>query len=274
MTILQAIILGIIQGLTEFLPISSSAHLVIAPFLVNWQINAEIAFTFNVLVQDGTLIAVIIYFWKDLWEIVKSFVQGLIRRRPFDDPNARLGWFLILATIPAGLFGLLVKPLVEQAFGSVVATASFLFVTAALLLTAEKLGKKQRAFESITWVDALVMGLFQAIAIFPGVSRSGATITGGMLRQLDRRSAARFSFLMSIPVMIAAGLLETFEAVQSPVLTGQLPVIVVGFVAAAVVGYLSIHWLLGFLQKRSLTSFAIYCILLGIATLVINWLWR
>ena len=168
MTLIQAIILGIIQGLTEFLPISSSAHLVIVPYLFGWQINPQVAFTFDVLVQNGTLVAVIIYFWKDLWGILKAFITGLLRRKPFEDPQARMGWYLILATIPAGIFGLLVKPSVEAAFGSVVATAAFLFVTTALLLAAELIGKRTRSLESFNWRDALVMGLFQALSIFPG----------------------------------------------------------------------------------------------------------
>ncbi|MBI4929074.1 MAG: undecaprenyl-diphosphatase UppP [Anaerolineae bacterium] len=269
MSLLQAIILGIIQGLTEFLPVSSSAHLVITPYLLNWKLDPQFAFTFDVLVQDGTLVAVILYFWKDLWQIAKAFVLGLVQRKPFADEQSRLGWYLILATIPAGLFGLFVKPYVEAAFASAIATALFLFVTAAFLLTAERWGKRSRDLSHFDWKDALVMGLFQALAIFPGVSRSGSTITGGMLRQLDRRSAARFSFLMSVPVMIAAGALETVDALQMPGFISALPVILAGFLAAGVVGFLSIHWLLSFLQKRSLTAFAIYCVAFGALTLVV-----
>jgi undecaprenyl-diphosphatase len=270
MNFLQAIILGIIQGITEFLPISSSAHLVITPYLLGWQIDPKIAFTFDVLVQDGTLLAVIVYFWKDLWAILRAFVTGLIQRKPFADPQARLGWYLILATIPAGIFGLLVKPVVEAAFNSAVVTAAFLFVTVVLLLAAEFFGKRIRGAESLNWLDALVMGLFQALAIFPGISRSGSTISGGMLRQLDRRSAARFSFLMSIPVMLAAGGLETVDALRTSGLAASLPLIAVGFIAAAIVGYLSINWLLGFLQKRSFVWFAVYCAVFGGLTLLVS----
>lgn len=270
MNILQAIILGIIQGLTEFLPISSSAHLVIAPFLFGWKFDPQVAFAFNVLVQNGTLLAVIVYFWSDLWAILRAFVLGLVKMKPFADPQARMGWYLILATIPAGIFGLAIKSTVEAAFNSVVATALFLFVTAAFLVLAELLGKRRRQLTSLNWLDALVMGLFQALAIFPGISRSGSTITGGMLRQLDRPAAARFSFLMSVPVMLAAGGLETIDALKSPLLTASLPMIGVGFVAAAVVGFLSIRWLLGYLQKRSFYVFAIYCVALAAVTLLIN----
>lgn len=272
MSLLQAILLGIIQGLTEFLPISSSAHLVIAPFLLNWQIDPQINFTFDVLVQNGTLVAVVIYFWKDLWAILRAFVLGLIHRQPFTDPASRLGWLILLASFPAGILGILVKPWVEAAFNSVLATGLFLGVTAVLLLMAEWLGRRTRPLESIHWLDALVMGFFQALAIFPGISRSGATISGGMLRNLDRRAAARFSFLMSIPIMLAAGGLQTLDALKIPGITHFLLPILIGFTAAAVTGYLAIHWLLGYLQKHPLGWFALYCLLAGGLTIAVYFL--
>lgn len=272
MSLLQAILLGIIQGLTEFLPISSSAHLVIAPFLLNWQLDPQITFTFDVLVQNGTLVAVVIYFWKDLWTILRAFVLGLMHRQPFADPASRLGWFILLASLPAGVLGILVKPLVEAAFNSVLATSLFLGVTAILLLVAERLSKRARPLESIRWLDALVIGFFQALAIFPGISRSGATISGGMLRNLNRRAAARFSFLMSIPIMLAAGGLETLDALKIPGITHVFLPILAGFTAAAVTGYLAIHWLLGYLQKHPLGWFAVYCLLVGGLTTAVYFL--
>ena len=208
MSLIQAIILGIVQGLTEFLPISSSAHLVLVPFWLNWQIPADQAFSFDVLVQVGTLVAVIAYFWKDLWLIVKSWIMAVWKRKPFASIEARLGWWLILASIPAVVVGLLIKDTVEAAFGSPAVTAGFLLVTALLLFLAEKIGKKQRGMAEMAWVDALVMGIGQALALFPGISRSGATISAGMFRNLDRSTAARFSFLMSVPVMLGAGALS------------------------------------------------------------------
>lgn len=267
MTLLQSIILGIVQGLTEFLPISSSAHLVLIPDLLGWQIPEAQVFPFGVLVQMGTIIAVILYFWSDLWKIIKAFVKALVDRKPFEDPNARLGWFLILATIPAGLSGMLLKDDVEAVFNDPNATAYFLFGTAALLVIAEALGKRSRNLMSLTWFDALWMGVFQAISIFPGISRSGSTIAGGMTRNLDRPSAARFSFLMSIPVMLGAGVVSLSDALQVPDLKSFLPIILVGAVAALLVGYLSIHWLLGFLTKRSFYWFALYCVIFGLLVL-------
>ncbi len=270
MTLIQSIILGIVQGLTEFLPISSSAHLVLIPNLLGWQIPEAQVFPFGVLVQMGTIIAVILYFWSDLWKIIKAFFKGLVDRKPFEDPNARLGWFLILATIPAVLSGMLLKSKVEAAFNDASATAYFLFGTAALLVLAETISKRTRNLMSMTWFDALWMGLFQAISIFPGISRSGSTIAGGMTRNMDRPSAARFSFLMSIPVMIGAGVVSISDVLKVPDLSSFLPKIIVGIIVALLVGYLSIHWLLGFLTKRSFYWFALYCVLFGALVLIIG----
>lgn len=270
MSFLQSLILGIVQGLTEFLPVSSSAHLVLVPFLLKWNIPESQVFPFDVLVQIGTLVAVIVYFWKDLWAILKAFFTGLAKRKPFEDANARMGWYLILATIPAGLAGLFLKDKVEAAFNSPRMTAWFLVGTAALLLLAEFFSRRSRKLDDLKWFDALWIGLFQAVSIFPGISRSGSTITGGMTRHLDRPSAARFSFLMSIPVMIAAGLVSALDLLEVPNLGAFLPKIMLGFVAAAVVGYLSIHWLLSFLNKRSLVWFAGYCVLLAAIVLLVS----
>lgn len=270
MSIIQAILLGIIQGLTEFLPISSSAHLVLVPYFFGWQFPADEAFVFNVLVQNGTLLAVIVYFWKDLIAIFSSFFRCLFQRKPFAEPEARLGWYLILATIPAGLFGLLAKDFIESVFSNISMTAVFLFITAGMLLIAERISKGKRDLEVVDWKDALVIGGFQALAVFPGISRSGSTITGGMLMGLKRTAAARFAFLMSIPIMLAAGLLETLQLFEMPNVSSFLPVVAAGFLAAAVVGYLSIRWLITYLMRHSLTAFSIYCVIVGVITLILT----
>lgn len=270
MTLLQSIILGIIQGLTEFLPISSSAHLVIAPYLFGWHIPAQEGFIFDVLVQLGTLLAVIFYFRKDLYQIIRAVIEGLIRRKPLLDPMSRLGWILVLATIPAMIAGVLFKDPVERAFASPLAAALFLLVTAALLVIAERVGKRSRQFETVTWLDGLIAGLFQAISLLPGISRSGATITGGMVRNLDRPSAARFSFLMSVPVMLGAGALAVVDLIRSSSFTGQIPTLVLGFIVAAFVGYFSIRWLLAYLTSRPLYIFAIYCLVVSIIVIILT----
>jgi undecaprenyl-diphosphatase len=271
MTIFQAFILGIVQGLTEFLPISSSGHLVLVPFLFGWELNPEQVFPFDTLVQMGTLVAVIIYFWKDLVSIVQAVFKGLTERKPFGTQEARLGWLLVLATIPAGVAGLLLQDIVEAAFHSARATALFLLVTAALLLVAEWLGKRSRGMDSLTWKDALWIGAAQVLALFPGVSRSGSTIAGGMTRDLKRGNAARFSFLMSVPVMLAAGGYSLYKLLKMPGLSEFLPVMAVGFLTAGVVGYVSIRWLLGYLQNHSLKGFAIYVSVVAVLILVLSY---
>jgi len=271
MNIFQALILGIIQGITEFLPISSSAHLVITPYLLGWKIPEEQIFPFDVLVQVGTLVAVIIYFRRDLWNIILAVLVGIKNRKPFEDAQSRLGWYILLGTIPAGIFGLLVKDIVEQAFNSPRATAFFLIGTAILLIAAEKLGQRNRELDSLTWKDALLIGTAQALAVFPGISRSGATITGGMLCNFERRTAGRFSFLLMIPVMLAAGLLSLLDLYGVPDLFSFLPSILIGFITAGVVGYLAIHWLLSFLGKHSLYIFSIYCAVLAGVTLWVSY---
>jgi len=270
MTIFQSILLGIVQGLTEFLPVSSSGHLVIVPYLLGWDIPAEVEFVFDVLVQVATLIAVIVYFWSDLMGIAKALITGIKKRDLFEDPQSRLGILVILATIPAGIIGVIIKPLVEAAFASPQATAIFLLVTAGLLIIAERAGNRSRDLSQLNWIDALWIGLFQALAIFPGVSRSGSTITGGMLRNLKREPAARFSFLMSIPIMLAAGTLATFDLRNIADLSSNLLVFIPGFIAAAVIGYLAIRWFLHYLTHRSLYVFAVYCIFLSCLTLAVS----
>jgi undecaprenyl-diphosphatase len=269
MTILQSIILGIIQGLTEFLPISSSAHLVITPYLLGWKIPAQDGFIFDVLVQLGTLFAVIAYFRKDLWDILRAVSIGIIHRRPFSDPMSRLGWLLVLATLPAVIIGLLFKNLVERAFGSPLAAALFLLGTAVILVMAERIGRRTLQLEAIDWKDALIVGLFQAIALLPGISRSGATISGGMMRKLDRTSAARLSFLMFVPVMVGASALALVDLFKLPNFAAQIPALVAGFITSTIVGYFSIRWLLSYLAKRSLYAFAFYCVAMCLLVLVV-----
>jgi len=270
MTVIQSILLGIVQGLTEFLPISSSGHLVIVPFLLRWDIPPYEAFVFDILVQVATLIAVLAYFWKDYYVIIRGVVRGLLRKRPFETQPARLGWYILLSSVPAGIAGLLLKDIVEKAFANPMMTAIALFATALLLIIAERVGKRQRILENLTWLDALIIGFYQILALFPGLSRSGSTIAGGMTRDFDRPAAARFSFLMAVPIMLAAGLAATLDLMAIPNLGAILPVFIPGFISAAVVGYLAIGWLLSFLTRYSLYYFAAYCAVVGLIVLLVT----
>jgi undecaprenyl-diphosphatase len=259
MTILQSFLLGIIQGLTEFIPVSSTAHLLITQKILN--IPADDAmFSFLVIVQLGTIISLFAFYWKDLLSIAKATLD--VRR---STPERNLGIYIIVATIPALLAGYLLKDAVEALFKQPMLEASIRLFSAAILLTlAEWLTKKSRDIASMTWLDALVIGLFQIIAVFPGASRSGSTISGGMFRGLDRPSAARFAFLMSIPVMLAAGGYEMLDVLKMPNLGQFLPLLAVGFVTAAIVGWFAIKWLINYLSKHSLYVFAAYCAVVGL----------
>lgn len=273
MTLIQAIILGIVQGLTEFLPISSSGHLVALPYILNWDLPTKQMFVFDVLVQLGTLAAVIVYFWKDLIAIIKGFFQALFAGKPFSTHEARMGWLLIVATIPAGLAGIFLNDLVEQAFSSPLVAGIALLVTALMMLVAEKVSKQIGDLKDVNLGTALVMGLMQVLALLPGISRSGSTISGGMVRNLKRESAGKFSFLMSIPIMLAAGGLSTYQMVtEVPDLASFLLVMAAGFLTAMVVGYVSIRWLLKFLVNHSLVYFSIYCAALGSFIILMGWL--
>lgn len=271
MNIIQAVILGIVQGITEFLPVSSSGHLVILPFFLNWQLPAKETFIFNVLVQIGTIVAVIFYFWKDLVAIIGQFFKQLLAGTPFASHDARMGWLIIAATIPAGLAGLFFADLVEEAFSSPLIAGIALLVTAGLMILAEVISQNLGDTQDITLPTALAMGVMQILAMFPGISRSGSTISGGMMRHLRREAAGKFSFLMSIPIMLAAGALSTYQMVtEVPDLGEFLPIMAVGFVTAMVVGYIAIRWLLRFLVRNSLVYFSVYCLLLGSIT-ILTW---
>lgn len=247
------------QGLTEFIPVSSTAHLLMAEHYMGLDPNNEALFSFSVLVQLGTLVSVFIFYWQDLLGLLKAFFA-----KPFSTGENKLAWYIIIATLPALIFGFVLKDTVEVLFRDPLGEAAIrLFTAAVLLFLAERLTKKNRTLDSMTRLDALFIGIMQVIAVFPGASRSGTTISGGMFRGFDRPSAARFAFLMSVPVMLAAGGYEMLDVIQMPNLGEFLPLLAVGFVTAAIVGWFAIKWLIGYLSRRSLYVFAAYCAVAG-----------
>ena len=264
MNLIQATILGILQGLTEFIPVSSTAHLLIGQRIFGLP-SSDPMFAFLVIIQLGTLLSLVVLFWKDLVGLVRAFFA-----RPFSSPENKLAWLIIAATVPAALLGFLLRHAVESLFSEPLLEASIrLFAAAILLALAEWLGKRTRGMDAMTVLDALIIGLFQVLAVFPGASRSGATISGGMLRGFDRPAAARFAFLMSIPIMLAAGGYQIIDVIGLPGVAAWLPAIFTGFLVSAVIGWLAVRWLLRYLSSHSLYAFAIYCALLGtiVATL-------
>lgn len=272
MNMFQAFLLGIVQGLTEFIPVSSTAHLLVFETLLGLSQNDQV-FSFSVIVQLGTVLALLAYFWRDIWLIILAFVLGIYHRKPFENLNARLGWLVIVATLPAGVVGLLLKKIVQSNFEQPFFQAGIrLLVTAVLLAAVEYFDKRTRSLESATWQDALTVGLFQILAIFPGASRSGTTIAGGMVRGFDRPSAARFAFLMSAPILLAAGLYESLNVIRLPGTWDFFPILVVGFVTAAIVGWIAVKWLINYLSKNSMIFFAVYCAVVGTVLLIIQWI--
>lgn len=265
MTFLHAFFLGIIQGLTEFIPVSSTAHLLIGQRLFGLPAD-DAMFSFLVIVQLGTLVSLFIFYWKDLLSIGRAVLQVT---RPTAERN--LGFYILIATVPALLAGYFLKDAVEVLFRQPMLQASIrLFAAAVLLTLAEWLTKKNRTLDSMTWLDALFVGIMQIISVFPGASRSGTTISGGMFRGFDRPSAARFAFLMSVPVLLAAGGYEMLDVLRMTNLSEFLPLLAVGFVTAAVVGWFAIKWLIHYLSNRSLYVFAIYCAVVGVIVLFLG----
>ena len=268
MTFFQAFVLGIIQGLTEFIPVSSTAHLLIGQVVLGIPAGDKI-FSFNVIIQLGTVLAMLLFLWRDIFTIIRAFLLGIWHRKPFETHDSLVGWLVIVATIPALIVGFFLKDVVDAIFtdGPILAAGIRLVVSAVLLTVVERIGRHERKLETASWTDAIFVGLFQILAIFPGASRSGSTIAGAIVRGFDRPSAARFAFLMSAPILLAAGSYETLQVIAMPGTKAFLPYLALGFVTAGIVGWLSIKWLLAFLQRHSLYIFAGYCAVVGILCL-------
>ncbi len=251
----QAMVLGALQGATEFLPVSSSAHLVLVPWLLGWHANDLF---FGVAVHVGTLLAVLYYFRDDVLSMLSAW-WGTIRRRRIDDGPGRLAWLVIVGTIPAGIAGVLLEDWFEAMFSTPRLVSILLLVTGLILTLAEALARRAARISEVHSVaDALIIGLAQAVAIAPGISRSGATISAGLARGLPRPEAARFSFLLAIPVIAAGGLLEVAKVVLDGD-SGSLALGAIGALVAAVVGYAAIGGLMRYLRRQSLMHFAYYC---------------
>jgi undecaprenyl-diphosphatase len=266
MDILQGIVLGVVQGLTEFLPISSTAHLRVVPALLGWE---DPGAAYSAVVQLGTLAAVLVYFAKDLVGLTVAWFRGLFRGKPFEEPAAKMAWILILGTIPVGVLGLAFQHSIETTLRSLWVVAFALIGLALLLALSEKVGRKQRTRDQIGWTDGILIGLAQALALIPGASRSGVTITAGLFVGLTRADAARFSFLLSVPAVAASGAYEAWKLASGELGEVSWASVIVATVAAAVSGYVAIAGLIRFLQKRSTLVFILYRIGLGSIILVL-----
>lgn len=266
MSFLQAIVLGIVQGLTEFVPVSSTGHLVITPWLLGWP---QPGLAFDTILHLGTLVAVLFFFHADLRTLLEAWSSSL-RSRTFTDPRARVAWLIVLATVPAACVGAAFGSFFEGAFSSPRLVGIFLIGTAIILVSAERLTANSERLGSLGWAGALAVGLAQAVAILPGVSRSGATIAAGLAVGLKRTEAARFSFLLSIPIIMAAGGSQLMALARQPQGEAEAFLLAAGFLSAAVSGYLAIGFLMRYLRERSLYVFAGYAAVAGAGTIILS----
>lgn len=269
MPIYQALVLGIIQGLTEFLPISSSGHLTLVPWLLGWP---EHGLTFDVALHGGTLIALLVYFWRDWWTYITAAL-GSIAQRSLRPPGAKTAWLILLSTIPGAVIGMVGESWFEDNVRQPVLIATLLMAFGLVLWVADRYGRKERTVEQMSWADGLWVGVSQALALFPGVSRSGTTIATGLWRGLDRQSAARFSFLLATPITAGAVLVKALDIVKDGLPANEQAAFVVGITTAMVVGFAAIRWMLGFVRQQSLMVFVWYRLIAGLIFLIIA-LWR
>lgn len=272
MSIFEAIFLGIIQGLTEFLPISSTGHLTLAGKLMSLVSpeHPEHWTAFIAVIQLGTLVAILIYFWSDLWGITKDFLSdNLLNRKKFSEQsfNSKMGWFIIIGSIPVVVIGLGFKDVIQGAFTkNLQVIALSLIVLGLVLAIAEKVGKFNKEIKDIKWYHAVLIGFAQSLALIPGSSRSGTTITAGMFLGLKRETAARFSFLLSVPAILGSGLLELYEALEY-IDTDGIITLTIATIFSAISGYATISFLLKFLKNNSTFVFVFYRIIVGAAIL-------
>lgn len=258
---LIAAILGIVQGLTEFLPISSSAHLrIVGEFLLPGQDPGAF---FTAIVQIGTETAVLVYFWKDITSIIVAWCRALVGRGPKDDPKVRLGWLIILGSIPIAVLGLLFESQIETVLRSLWITATMLIVFGIILGVADKYGSRTYELKDMTWGQGILYGLAQAMALIPGVSRSGGTIIAGRLMGFNREAAARYSFLLAVPAVMASGFYGLFKSIGEPMVLGWGPTALATLVSF-VVGYIVIVGFLKFISTRSFAVFVWYRVIIGL----------
>jgi len=271
MTIIQAIILGIVQGLTEFLPISSSGHLILVPWLFNWHFlldNPDLNKTFDVALHLGTFVAVLAYFWREVGTLIAAWVRSL-GRRSLADPMAKLAWLLLVSTIPAAIVGVALESFIEDRLGKPWIIAVAMIVFAGVMYLIDHIARLDRELDSLTWFDAVLIGCAQALALCPGVSRSGITMMTGLLLRLDRESAARYSFLLSIPVVGGAAAFKALEVAKNGLPSGTAMPFLVGMISAALSGLVAIWFVLAYLKRHNFNLFVLYRIVVGVAVLIL-----
>jgi len=262
----DAVVLGVVEGLTEFLPVSSTGHLTIAEKLLGLEVDDPAVTGYTAVIQMGAIAAVVVYFAKDIWAIIRAWTLGLVRSEYRGQLEHRMGWYVIVASIPVGAAGLLAKDLITGDLRSLWVVAVALIAWSGVMWLAERVARQDRPERSLGMVDAVTIGLAQAVALIPGISRSGATISVGLFRGLDRVTATKLSFFMSIPALFAAGIYELKDAFSGDIGAGEA---IVGVVVAFVVAYASIAWLLRFVAHHTIAWFVPYRVGLGVLLLVL-----
>ncbi|MGO1182009.1 MAG: undecaprenyl-diphosphate phosphatase [Micrococcaceae bacterium] len=265
MSWIEAIILGLVQGLTEFLPISSSAHLrIVGEFLPG---ASDPGAAFTAITQIGTELAVLIYFWRDILRIITQWAKSLTGAVERSDPDARMGWLIIIGSLPIAILGLLLEDYIDTSFRSLWIVATMLIVFGVLLALADTLGRQVKPLTDLTWRDGILFGLAQALALIPGVSRSGGTITMGLALGYTRPAAARYAFLLAVPAVFASGFYKLFGALTDPAADAPYSMMetLAATVVAFIIGYAVIAWLMRFISSHSFRGFVWYRILLGMA---------
>jgi len=269
MSIIEAVIFGIIEGITEFLPVSSTGHLTIAEKLLGYSLNDPAITAFTAIIQTGAVLATVVYLWKDIVRIAKAWLAGLVSRDKRSAHDYRFGWAVIIGTAPIAITGLLFKDQIETTLRSLWFVAIALLLWSAVMWFADRVAKQDRHEADTTWRDTLIIGLVQCLALIPGVSRSGATMSAGLLRGFDRVAVTKLSFFLSIPALLAAGALQTvseFDNIANGV--GWVPTLIATAVSF-VVAYLSVAWLLKFVAKHSYSVFIVYRVALGLVLIVL-----
>jgi undecaprenyl-diphosphatase len=266
MNYFDAIILGIVEGLTEFLPVSSTGHLTITEKILGLQVDDPAVTGYTAVIQMGAIGAVIVYFARDIWNIIRTWVLGLVKPEYRGHRDFRMGWYVIVGTIPVGIVGLALKGVITDELRSLWVVAFALIGWSAVMWAAERSARQDRSEKRVNLTDAIVIGLVQCFALIPGVSRSGATISAGLFRGLDRVAATRVSFFLSIPALLAAGLFELKDAIGGDIGIGET---IVGTVVSFVVAYATIAWLLKFVAHHPITWFVPYRIGLGVLLIVV-----
>jgi undecaprenyl-diphosphatase len=267
--ILEAVLLGAVEGLTEFLPVSSTGHLTIVEKLLGERIDDPDITAFTAIIQVGAEIALILYLRKDIWRIITGWLSGLVGKRPRTDPDYRFGWAVILGSIPIAVIGLLFKDQIETTLRSLWFVGAALIIWSGAMWFADRAATQSRHEADVTWKDTLIIGVAQCLALIPGVSRSGATMSAGLLRDFDRVTVTRLSFFLSIPALVAAALLQTVSEFGDISDGVGWPATLVATLVSFVVGYFAVTWLLRFIARHTYTVFIVYRVVLGLVVLLL-----